>query len=232
MSTSPSAKRSSHQSKTKQSKRSTPLSFLRGLTQSKPTKLIQHCKRITEESNWKLKHLHKTESINDNKIVRQLINREALAALKAKRPRLSIRLVDAYFDYYTENLQADLIKAQANVSLGKSKEALNGLKKFSYHKTSKLYSKACRLSRKIIADRAQRIATESSPQKAITYYFEELLKLKINPKYHDDLKPLLKKLESPIELSSSPDLRQHELKLRFNIQLTAFIEQKLLGKAC
>ena len=88
--------------------------------------------------------------------------------------RLCIRLVDAYFAYYSDNLQADLIKAQANDSLGKSEEALNGLRTFSSHRTSKLYPKACRLSRKIIAEQAKKIATESSPEQAITHYLEEL----------------------------------------------------------
>ena len=231
MPTSTSAGKASRQKKTKQSKRPTPFSFLRGLTQSKPAKLIQRCKRITKESNWKLKHLRKTETIKDDKTVRQLINKEAMAALRAKKPRLCIRLIDAYFAYYSDNLQADLIKAQANDSLGKSEEALNGLRTFSSHRTSKLYPKACRLSRKIIAEQAKKIATESSPEQAITHYLEELYQLKVNPEHNKRLDTILERLESSSELSSYPELRQHELKLRFNSKLTAFLEQKLLGKA-
>ena len=231
MPNSTSAGKASRQKKTKQSKRPTPLWFLRGLTRSKSTKLIQRCKRITKESNWKLKHLRKTETIKDNKTVRQLIIKEALAALRAKKPRLCIRLVDAYFAYYSDNLQADLIKAQANDSLGKSEEALSGLRTFSSHRTSKLYPKACRLSRKIIAGQAKKIATVSSPEQAITHYFEELYKLKINPEHNNRLDTILEKLDFSPQLSSYPELRQHELKLRFNSKLTSFLEQKLLGKA-
>jgi len=231
MPTSASVGKASRQEKTKQSKRPTPLSFLRGLTRSKQAKLIQRCKRITKESNWKTKHLRKAETIKDNKTVRQLINKEAMAALRAKKPRLCIRLVNAYFAYYSDNLQADLIKAQANDLLGKSEEALNGLRIFSDHKTSKFYPKARRLSRKIITKQAVQIATELSPEQAIAHYIEELYKLKINPEYNKFLDTILEKLESSYEFSSYSELRQHELKLRFNSKLTAFLEQKLLVKA-
>ena len=223
--------KTSRQGKTKQSKRPTPLSFLRGLTRSKPAKLIERCKRISEDSNWKPKHLHKTGTIKGKKAVRQLINKEAMAALRAKKPRLSIRLVNAYFAYYSDNLQADLIKAQANDSLGKSMEALNSLETFSKHKTSNLYPKACRLSRKIIAEQAKKIATESSPEQAITHYLEALYQLKVNPEHNKRLDAILEKLEFSPELSSYPELRQHELKLRFNSKLIDFLEKKLPGKA-
>ena len=142
-----------------------------------------------------------------------------------------MRLVNTYFSYYSDNLQADLIKAQANDSLGKTEEALKGLKTFTNHKTSRHYPKACRLIRKITAEQAQKIATESSPEKAIAHYFEELYKLKIDLEQNKHLNSLLKKRECSPELSTYPELRQHELKLRFNSKLLVFLEQKLLEKA-
>ena len=231
MPTSKSADKVSPQNKTTKSKRPTPLSLLRGLSKSKPAKLIQRCKQIAQDSDWELKHLCKTETIKDNKTIRKLINEEAIAALNAKKPRLSIRLLNAYFDYYSDNLHAHLIKAQANDSLGKNEDALNGLKTFSNHKTSKLYPKACQLSREIIIKRTKAISLKSSPEQAITHYFEEFYKLKINPEYNKFLDIILGKLDLSTQLSSYPELRQHELKLRFNTNLTSFLEQKLLEKA-
>ena len=231
MPTSKSADEASRQNKTTKSKRPTPLSLLRRLTRSKAAKLIQHCKRIAKDSNWKFKHLCKNETIKDEKTIRKLLNKEAIAALHAKKPRLSIRLVNAYFNYYSDNLHAELIKAQANYSLGKNEEALNGLKTFSNHKSSRLYPTACNLSRVIITKQAKEISLKSPPEQAITHYFEELYKLKINPEYNERLDAILGKLDFSTQLSSYPELRQHELKLRFNSNLTSFLEQKLLEKA-
>ena len=231
MPSSTSADKASRQNKTTKSKRPTPLSLLRKLTRSKAAKLIQHCKRIAKDSNWKLKHLCKNETVKDEKTIRKLLNKEAIAALQAKKPRLSIRLVNAYFDYYPDNLHAELIKAQANDSLGKNEEALNGLKTFSNHKSSRQYTTACNLSRRIITKQAKEISLKSPPEQAITHYFEELYKLKINPEYNERLDAILGKLDFSTQLSSYPELRQHELKLRFNSKLIAFLEQKLLEKA-
>ena len=231
MPTSKSADKASRQNKTIKSKRPTPLSLLRRLTRSKPEKLIQSCKRIAKDSGWKLKYLRETETIKDNKTIRKLINEEAIAALHANKPRLSIRLANAYFEYYSDNLHADLIKAQANDSLGKNEEALNGLKTFSNHKTSKLYPKACDLIRVIIAKQAKEISLNSSPDQAIKHFFEELYKLRINPEYNKHLDTILGKLNFSTQLSPYPELRQYELKLRFNSNLTSFLEQKLLAKA-
>ena len=231
MPSSTSADKASRQNKTTKSKRPTPLSLLRKLTRSKAAKLIQHCKRIAKDSNWKLKHLCKNETVKDEKTIRKLLNKEAIAALQAKKPRLSIRLVNAYFDYYSDNLHAELIKAQANDSLGKNEEALNGLKTFSNQKSSRLYPTACNLCRGIITKQAKEISLKSPPEQAITHYFEELYKLKINPEHNNRLDTILEKLDFSPQLSSYPELRQHELKLRFNSKLTSFLEQKLLGKA-
>ena len=71
----------------------------------------------------------------------------------------------------------------------------------------------------------------SSPEQAITHYFEELYKLNINPEHNNRLDTILEKLDFSPQLFSYPELRQHELKLRFNSKLTSFLEQKLLGKA-
>ena len=116
-------------------------------------------------------------------------------------------------------MHSDLIKAQANDSLGKNEEALNGLKAFSNHRTSNLYPKACRSSHEITAEQA------------ITHYFEELYKFKINPEYNKYLDTISGELNFSTQLSSYPELRQHELKLRFNSYLAFLLEQKLLGKA-
>ena len=163
--------------------------------------------------------------------MRPLLNKEASAALKAKKPKLCIRLINAYFSHYSNNLQAELLKAEANYSLNKKDEALAGLKNLSSQKNSKYHNKAAALCKKIIADKATDLLKNKSPEDAISFYANELLKLEITPTYNENLREILLKVESPIELSVYTELQQHELNLRFSSQLMTIFEKEANKKA-
>ena len=188
------------------------------------------CKDIAEESNWELQFLLEEATEKGEKWIRPTLNKEALCALQANKPKLCIRLINTYFCHYSNNLHANLIKAQANHSLQKNQEALKSLKILVAQKESKYYSKASELCKSIIAEEASKTFQSTSPDNAIQHYIVELLKLRIPPTYHVQLDGILEKVDSTIELSTYSELRRHELHLRFNTQLLHFFEEKLKGK--
>ena len=212
--------------KRKNTKPNSLFTFLSSFTTAKSDRLLSQCKEIAENSNWELESLLKKPSEKGEQGIRPLLNKEASAALKAKKPKLCIRLINAYFSHYSNNLQAELLKAEANYSLNKKDEALAGLKSLSSQKNSKYHSKAAALCKKIIADRATELLKNKSPEDAISFYVNELLRLGITPAYSENLREILEKTDSPIELSTYTELQEHELNLRFSSQLIAILEKK------
>ena len=212
--------------KRKNTKPNSLFTFLSSFTTTKSDRLLSQCREIAENSNWKLESLLKKPSEKGEQGIRPLFNKEASAALKAKKPKLCIRLINAYFSHYSNNLQAELLKAEANYSLNKKDEALAGLKNLISQQNSKYHNKASVLRNKIIADKATELLKNKSPEDAISFYANELLALGITPTYNENLREILEKTDSLIELSAYAELQEHELNLRFSSQLIAILEKK------
>ena len=160
--------------------------------------------------------------------IRPIINKEALSALKSKKPRLCIRLIDTYFRYYSNNLHGQLIKAEASHALHRNDEALKSLKRILAKKNNKFQDKAFSLFKLILAEEASELELEKAipPKQAIEHYFNQLVKLKIAPTYNEGLKDILEKI-APIEEEATPELQEHKLILKFNTEVAHLFEKKL-----
>ena len=204
--------------------------FLR-LSIGKNKKIASLCKKIAEESNWKLQHMPKKSPGKGEKGIRPIINKEALSALKSNKPRLCIRLIDTYFRYYSNNLHGHLIKAEASHTLHRNDEALKSLKRILAKKNNKFQDKALSLFKSIFAEEASELELEKaiSPKQAIEHYFNQLVKLKIAPTYNDDLKDILEKI-APTEEQATPELQEHSLILKFNTEIVRLFGEKLNKK--
>ena len=200
--------------------------FLR-LSIGKNKKIISLCKKIAEESNWRLQHMHKKPGKGE-KGIRPIINKEALSALKSKKPRLCIRLIDTYFRYYSNNLHGQLIKAEASHVLHRNDEALKSLKRILAKKNNKFQDKAFSLFKLILAEEASELELEKAipPKQAIEHYFNQLIKLKIAPTYNEGLKDILEKI-TPTEEEATPELQEYKLILKFNTEVAHLFEKKL-----
>ena len=200
--------------------------FLR-LSTGKNKKIASLCEKIAEESNWRLQHIHKKPGKGE-KGIRPIINKEALSALKSKKPRLCIRLIDTYFRYYSNNLHGQLIKAEASHVLHRNDEALKSLKRILAKKNNKFQDKAFSLFKLILAEEASELELEKAipPKQAIEHYFNQLVKLKIAPTYNEGLKDILEKI-APTEEEATPELQEHKLILKFNTEVARLFEKKL-----
>ena len=201
--------------------------FLR-LSTGKNKKIFSLCEKIAEESNWKLQHMSKKSPGKGEKGIRPIINKEALSALKSKKPILCIRLIDTYFRYYSKNPHGQLIKAEASHALHRNDEALKSLKRILAKKNNKFQDKAFSLFKLILAEEGSELELEKAipPKQAIEHYFNQLVKLKIAPTYNEGLKDILEKI-APTEEEATPELREHKLILKFNTEVAHLFEKKL-----
>ena len=201
--------------------------FLR-LSTGKNKKIASLCEKIAEESNWKLQHMSKKSPGEGEEGIRPIINKEALSALKSKKPRLCIRLIDIYFKYYSNNLHGQLIKAEASHALHRNDEALKSLKRILAIKNNKFQDKAFSLCKSIFAEEASELELEKAipPKQAIEHYFNQLVKLKIAPTYNEGLNNILEKI-APIEEQVTPELQEHNLILKFNTEIVRLFGEKL-----
>ena len=199
--------------------------FLR-LSTGKNNKIASLCEKIAEESNWKLQHISKKSPGKGEKGIRPIINKEALSALKSKKPRLCIKLIDTYFRYYSNNLHGQLIKAEASHALRRNNEALKSLKKILAKKNNKFQDKVFSLFKLILAEEASELEKAIPPKQAIEHYFNQLVKLKIAPTYNEGLKDILEKI-APTEEEATPELQEHKLILKFNTEVAHLFEKKL-----
>ena len=201
--------------------------FLR-LSTGKNKKIASLCEKIAEESNWKLQHMSKKSPGKGEKGIRPIINKEALSALKSKKPRLCIRLIDTYFRYYSKNLHGQLIKAEASHALHRNDEALKSLKRILSKKNNKYQDKAFSLCKSIFAEEASKLELEKAipPKQAIEHYFNQLVQLEIAPTYNDGLNDILEKI-APTEEQATPELQEHNLILKFNTEIVRLFGEKL-----
>ena len=203
------------------------MSFFLRLSVSKNKKIVTLCKKISRESNWKLQYIPQKPPNKGEKGIRPAVNKEALAALKSNKPNLCIRLIDAYFNFYSKNLHGHLIKAQASYSLNKNNEALHSLKKVLNKKNEKYQAEAVKLCKSIFAMEASELQQTISPKQAIEHYINELYKLNITPTYSTGINDILEKISPPGEQEAPPELREHYLNLKFNRELISFFGEKL-----
>ena len=212
----------------KSEQQNTLLPALFRLSIRKNKKIASLCKKIAEESNWKLQHMPKKSPGEGEKVIRPIINKEALSALKSKKPRLCIRLIDTYFRYYSNNLHGHLIKAEASHTLHRNDEAVKSLKRILTKKNNKFQDQALSLFKSIFAEEASELELEKaiSPKQAIEHYFNQLVKLKITPTYNKGLNNILKKI-APTEEQATPELQEHNLILKFNTEVVHLFEKKL-----
>ena len=159
--------------------------------------------------------------------IRPIINKEALSALKSNKPRLCIRLIDTYFKYYSNNLHGQLIKAEAYCALRKNDEAMKSLKKIITKKNNKYQPKAFKLCKSIFAEEASELEKTIPPEQAFEHYFSQLVKLNIAPTYHEGLNNILEKISPTSEQEILPELQEHFLILKFNIEAIRLYEKKL-----
>ena len=211
----------------KTEKQNSLLSMLLPLSIRKNKKIVSLCEEIAKESNWNLQHMPKKAPSRGEKGIRPIVNKEALSALKSNKPKLCIRLINAYFRFYSNNLHGQLIKAEASHSLHKNNEALKSLKKVLAKKNNKFQAKASDLCKLIFAEEASELEKTIPPKQAIAHYFNELVKLDIAPTYSESLNSILEKFPSTGEQETLPELREHYLNLKFNRELVEFFEKKL-----
>ena len=200
--------------------------FLR-LSIGKNKKIVSLCQKIAKESNWKLQHMPKKSPSKGEEGIRRIINKEALSALKANKPKLCIRLINAYFRYYSNNLHGQLIKAEASHALHRNDEALKSLKKILTKKNNKFRSKAFNLCKSIFAEEASELEKTTSPSQAIEHYFNQLVKINIAPTYDKGLNNILEKIDPANEQTMPLELQEHNLILKFNTEVVQLIEKKL-----
>ena len=189
--------------------------------------LVRHCSSIAADHQWSLRHLPNKPGKGSIKEAKELAVKEARAALQADNAELCLDLIEALLVYYTNNEQAQLIRAQAQSKLGRINQAGETLKQLAGG-DGKFARKASKLLRDIWATKALQLCTKKSPQKAIQFFFSQHLNAGINPEYTPQLDDVLAQLNPTEELYSEPELRQHQLNLRFNGQLIELLEARLL----
>lgn len=220
----------SKKNRKKPEKQNALLSIFLPLSTRKNKKIVSLCEEIAKESDWSLQHIPKKPPRKGEKGIRPIVNKEALSALKSNKPKLCIRLINAYLKFYSNNLHGQLIKAEASHSLHKNNEALKSLKKVLAKKNDKFQTKARDLCKSILAEEASELGKTIPPKQAVAHYFNELVKLKITPTYNTGLNDILEKISTPSEQEMPPELRKHYLNLKFNGELVHFFEKKLNKK--
>ena len=159
--------------------------------------------------------------------MQKLGNEEAKAALNANQPQLCIEFIEAMLMYYPNNQQSQIIKALAEIKLGREKQAIEVLKQMAPG-DGKFALKARALLGEIWLKTALQTDVKKSPEKAIDFFISQHLKTSIIPEYTPQLDDVLTQLNPSKELHPDPELRRNQLKLRFNGKLIELLQVRLL----
>ena len=189
--------------------------------------VLGHFKSIATDQKWPLRHLPQKPGKRGDKEMQKLGIEEAKAALNANQPELCLELMDAMLLYYPQNQMSQIIKARAEIKLGHHKQAIEILKPMAAG-DRKFARTARTLLSEIWIKTALQTDGKQSPKKAIHFFINQHLNAGINPEYTPQLDDVLMQLNSSEDLYPDPELRQHQLNLRFNGQLIELLEIRLL----
>ena len=189
--------------------------------------VLGHFTSIATDQKWTLRQLPQKPDKSGDKEMQKLGIEEAKAALNANHPELCLELMDAMLLYYPQNQMSQIIKARAEIELGQNKQAIEILKPMAAG--DRKFARAARtLLSEIWIKTALQMDGKQSPQKAIHFFISQHLNAGINPEYTPQLDDVLMQMKPSEELYPDPELRQHQLKLRFNGQLIELLEVRLL----
>lgn len=200
-------------------------------TKDRPQRLIRHCKAITEDHRWLNQHLPESTSQETTSNPKQLVIDEAKAALKSEKLELCLELLEASFLYYTNNRQGLLLQAEALYQAEDIETSFQILKKLATTKDDKYARKAKAIWSSKLTEKAKTICLQESPTQAIIYYIEQHLTAELNPEYNQELDDILLEASSSKESSSDPELRRHQLRLKFNNIFIDHLEAKLMAQS-
>ena len=189
--------------------------------------VLSHFKSIATDQSWALRHLPQEPGKGGDKEMQKLGNEEAKAALNANQPQLCIEFIEAMLMYYPNNQQSQIIKALAEIKLGRDKQAIEVLKQMAPG-DGKFALKARALLGEIWLKTALQTDVKKSPEKAIDFFISQHLKTSIMPEYTPQLDDVLTQLNPSKELHPDPELRRNQLKLRFNGKLIELLQVRLL----
>ena len=185
----------------------------------------KHAEIAIKRNNPKVSFPINSNKVNKKKIVNTLI-REARSAL-IENPRTSLDLVDSILNYFPDNSAALLLKGEALAVLQKPSEALKIWTDLIRSEDQTTSRKASDLVSQHFSSKAKIISKKKSPEKAISFFIQEHLKLNLSPMLNKDLGNILRQLKSFDGTFQDPELEQHQMQLLFNARLLRCLEAHL-----
>ena len=156
---------------------------------------------------------------------KSLVFKEARISLE-RNPKACLGLTNSILDYFEDDLAALLLKGEALAALNQDDKAIQVWKELTHSQNEKINQKASQLITESLVKRAKTISKKKSPKTALFFLVEEHLTNNIIPILNEDIKALLKQLESMDTESIDPELQSHQLQLQFNTLVIECLERQ------
>ena len=164
--------------------------------------------------------------INDKTGLRQMVLAKA-RGISLENPKASLDLTDSVLDYYQGDLTSLMLKSELFYALRKPARAMEIWTELALSEDENIAEKASELVSQHLSGKARTISQKSSPEKAITFYITEHVKLKIVPRLNKDVNKILQQLNAFDGTFQDPELERHQLQLLLNSQLIEYLEAQL-----
>ena len=159
--------------------------------------------------------------------IKSLVFKQATICLN-KDPETCLFLLDSILAYYPSDNASQQLRGEALAALKRDDEAIQGWKKLAQSGINKTAQKASRSISKVITQRALNTNSSNSPEKALSLYITEHLKIDLHPIYNNALKAILQQLDSSDLDFSDPEIEQQQLQLVFNTLVIEHLEAQLI----
>ena len=163
----------------------------------------------------------------DNEIRVRLIILAKAREIPEENPKASLDFADSVLDFYQGDLAALMLKSEALYALRKTAKAMEIWTKLARSDNKKIAEKASELVSQHLSYKARTISQKSSPEKAITFFIEEHVKLKLVPRLNKGVNKILRQLNAFDGTFQDPELERHQLQLLLNTQLIECLEAQL-----
>ena len=192
--------------------------------------LLLHCSNYALANNWKPQHLP-TPGAKKAKIanseVKKLAIQEIKSIVNAGKTKVALGMIDILFEFYNHAPQALQLKAKTLLDSNQIDSAIEALQPLLTSQNSSDATKALKLARKGITEKAKQLSEQQTADQAISFFINKHLQHGIAPEFNDQIGSILSKSSNEDTAIGDRELRQQELQLQFNSALIDHLEARL-----
>ena len=180
---------------------------------------------VAKSNSLKAVFPQEIQKIDSKTNVKSLVFKQARACL-ITNPQATLDLCISILDYFPRDLASLQLKGEALAALSRSQEAIQAWKGLTQSENKKVAQRASDSIAQHFTGKAKLINSKKSPKAALASFIQQHFKHNLTPTLNKEIAKILRQLEPAPSDLTDPELRKHQLQLRFNTLVIECLERQ------